>query len=106
MEDKDGVYGYATCKYSSFYIGGSYTDYTLHISRYSGSGLRDGLTYNNGFKFSTKDNDNDHHLIVQLDIMVDGGMEIVIFLILMVTMIILHNQKMLPGIIAVHVSLK
>ena len=32
MEDKDGVYGYAKyVVYSSFYIGGSSNDYTLHI---------------------------------------------------------------------------
>ena len=58
MKDKDGVYGYA--KYSLFYIGGSSTDYTLHISGYSGpSGVGDSLAHHNGQKFSTKDNDND-----------------------------------------------
>ena len=60
MKDKDGVYGYA--KYSSFYIGGSSTDYTLHVSGYSGpSEVGDSLAYHNGYKFSTKDNDNDPH---------------------------------------------
>ena len=60
MNDTDGVYGYA--KYSSFYIGGSSTDYTLHVSGYSGpSEVGDSLTYHNGHKFSTKDNDNDPH---------------------------------------------
>ena len=58
MKDKDGVYGYAN--YSSFYIGGSSTDYTLHISGYSGpSNVGDSLAYHNGQKFTTKDNDND-----------------------------------------------
>ena len=58
MKDKDGVYGYA--KYSLFYIGGSSTDYTLHISGYSGpSEVGDSLAYHNGQKFTTKDNDND-----------------------------------------------
>ena len=58
MKDKDGVYGYAN--YSSFYIGGSSTDYTLHISGFSGSsGVGDSLAFHNGQKFSTKDNDND-----------------------------------------------
>ena len=58
MKDKDGVYGYA--KYSSFYIGGSSTDYTLHISGYYGpSNVGDSLAYHNGQKFTTKDNDND-----------------------------------------------
>ena len=60
MRDKDGVYGYA--KYSSFYIGGSSTDYTLHISGYSGpSNVGDSLAYHNNNKFSTKDNDNDNY---------------------------------------------
>ena len=59
MKDKDGVYGYA--KYSSFYIGSSSTDYTLHVSGFSGSsGVGDSLDYHNGQKFSTKDNDNDN----------------------------------------------
>ena len=58
MKDKDGVYGYA--KYCPFYIGGSSTDYTLHISGYSGpSEVGDSLDYHNGQKFTTKDNDND-----------------------------------------------
>ena len=58
MEDKEGVYGYA--EYSSFYISGSSTDYTLHISGYSGSsGVGDSLAYHNGRKFTTKGNDND-----------------------------------------------
>ena len=59
MEDKDGVYGYA--KYSSFYIGGSSTDYTLHISGYSGpSNVGDSLAGgHNGQTFTNKDNDND-----------------------------------------------
>ena len=46
-------------KYSSFYIGGSSTDYTLHVSGFSGSGVEDALAYHNGYKFTTKDNDND-----------------------------------------------
>ena len=48
--------GYAS--YSTFYIGGSTTDYIFHISGYS-STARDFLTYNNLKKFTTKDNDND-----------------------------------------------
>ena len=60
MKDKDGASGYA--KYSSFYIGGSSTDYTLHISGYSGpSEVGDSLAYHNDNKFSTKDNDNDNY---------------------------------------------
>ena len=62
MNYENGVYGYA--KYSSFYIGGSTTDYTLHISEYSGSSSAgDALTYHNGYKFTTKDNDNDSYYL-------------------------------------------
>ena len=58
MKDQGGVYGYA--KYSSFYIGSSSTDYTLQISGYSGpSNVGDSLAYSNGYRFTTKDNDND-----------------------------------------------
>ena len=58
MKDKDDVYGYA--KYSLFYIGGSSTDYALRIAGYSGSSeVGDSLTYHDGQKFTTKDNDND-----------------------------------------------
>ena len=46
-------------KYSSFYVGGSSTYYTLHVSGFRGSGVADALAYHNGHKFSTKDNDND-----------------------------------------------
>ena len=56
MRDKSGVKGYA--KYSTFYIGGSTTDYTLHVSGYSGN-VGDSLGYHNLRKFTTKDNDND-----------------------------------------------
>ena len=59
MRDEDGVNRYA--KYSSFYIGGSSTDYTLHVSGYSGSYCVIDLTHHNGNKFTTKDNDNDLH---------------------------------------------
>ena len=56
MRDENNATRYA--KYSSFYIGGSSTDYTLHISGFSGFGFGDG-TNHNGQKFSTKDDDND-----------------------------------------------
>ena len=56
MKDKDGNSAYAS--YSTFYIGGSTTDYTLHVSGYSGT-AGDSLGYHNLMKFSTKDNDND-----------------------------------------------
>ena len=47
---------YAT--YSNFHIGGSATDYTLHVNGYIGT-AGDSLQYHNLRKFSTKDNDND-----------------------------------------------
>ena len=56
MRDKDGNNAYAN--YSTFYIGGSTTDYTLHVSGYSGT-AGDSLAYHNLMKFTTKDNDND-----------------------------------------------
>ena len=56
MRDNNNNKGYAS--YSTFYIGGSTTDYTLHVSRYSGT-TRDSLKYHNLMKFTTKDNDND-----------------------------------------------
>ena len=56
LGDFEGNTSYA--QYSSFYIGGSSTDYTLHVSGYSGT-TEDALTYHHGSKFTTKDNDND-----------------------------------------------
>ena len=58
MKDKDGNSAYAS--YSTFYVGGSTTDYTLHVSGYSGT-AGDSLTYHNLMKFSTNDHDNDNH---------------------------------------------
>ena len=49
MRDNNGNTSYAS--YSTFYIGGSTTNYTLHVSGYSGT--------DNLMKFTTKDNDND-----------------------------------------------
>ena len=56
MRDKNGNSAYAS--YSTFYIGGSTTDYTLHVSGYNGT-AGDCLAYHNLMKFTTKDNDND-----------------------------------------------
>ena len=56
MRDKNNSKGYAS--YSTFYIGGSTSDYTLHVSEYSGT-AGDSLAYHNLMKFSTKDDDND-----------------------------------------------
>ena len=58
MRDKIGVKRYAN--YSTFYIGGSTTEYTLHVSGYSGT-AGDSLTYHNLMKFSTRNNDNDQY---------------------------------------------
>ena len=52
--DKNNNNRYAS--YCTFYIGGSTTDYTPHVSGYSG---RDSLSYHNLLKVTTKDNDND-----------------------------------------------
>ena len=56
LRDQSAVEAYA--QYSKFYIGGSTTDYTLHVSGYNGT-AGDSLAYHNLQKFSTKDNDND-----------------------------------------------
>ena len=46
-------------KYSSFSVGNSASKYALSVSGYSGN-LYDALTYHNGMKFSTPDQDNDN----------------------------------------------
>ena len=56
LKDYDNNTAYA--HYSSFYIGGSSTDYTLQVSGYSGT-AGDSMAHSNGYKFSTKDDDND-----------------------------------------------
>ena len=58
MRDRNGSSAYAS--YSTFYIGGSTIDYTLHVSGYSGS-AGDSLGEHNLMKFTTKDNDNDRN---------------------------------------------
>ena len=57
MRDKDGNSAYAS--YSTFYIGSSATDYTLHVSGYSGTAGDSLISWHHLMKFSTKDNDND-----------------------------------------------
>ena len=54
------AYGYRYALYNSFYIDGPSTDYTLHVSGYSGT-AGNAMGYNNIGKFSTKDNENDIH---------------------------------------------
>ena len=56
MRNKNNNSAYAS--YSTFYIGGSTTDYILHVSGYSGT-AGDSLAYHNLRTFSTKDDDND-----------------------------------------------
>ena len=46
-------------KYSSFSVGNSASKYALSVSGYSGN-LYDSLSYHNGMKFSTPDQDNDN----------------------------------------------
>ena len=79
---KNNNKGYAS--YSTFYIGGSTTDYNLHVSGYSVT-ARDSVKYYNLMKFTTKDNDNDagnwhSSVIVQLNLLVHGGIITVITL--------------------------
>ncbi|XP_062593573.1 fibrinogen C domain-containing protein 1-B-like [Saccostrea cucullata] len=52
----DGEQAYAV--YSTFYIGDEDNKYTLTVSGYNGT-ASDSLSYNNGMKFTTKDQDND-----------------------------------------------
>ena len=62
IDMRDGYGVHINVTYSSFYIGSSSTDYTLHISGFSGSsGVGDSLDYHNGQKFTAKDNDNDNY---------------------------------------------
>ena len=56
MRNKNGNSAYAS--YSTFYIGGSTTNYRLHVSGYRGV-AGDSLAYHNLMEFSTKDNEND-----------------------------------------------
>ena len=56
MRDFDGNSAYA--KYTSFSVGDSASKYILSVSGYSGT-AGDSLTYHNGQRFSTRDQDND-----------------------------------------------
>ena len=47
-------------KYSYFSVGDSASMYTLSVSGYSGNAGYDGLSYHNGMKFTTLDQDNDN----------------------------------------------
>ena len=56
LGDWSGATAYA--KYSSFGVGDSVSIYKLTVSGYSGT-AGDSLTYHNGMKFTTNDQDND-----------------------------------------------
>ena len=60
MRDKDGNSAYAS--YSTFYIGGSTTDYALHVSGNSGT-AGNSLYYNKLKRFSTNNTDNDENSV-------------------------------------------
>ena len=56
MQDFDGNSRYA--QYANFSVGDSVSKYTLSVSGYSGT-AGDSLTFHNGFKFTTRDQNND-----------------------------------------------
>ncbi|CAG2228957.1 Angiopoietin-related protein 1,Ficolin-1-A,Ryncolin-1,Tenascin-N,Angiopoietin-related protein 7,Ficolin-3,Fibroleukin,Ficolin-1,Ficolin-1-B,Angiopoietin-4,Tenascin-R,Ryncolin-2,Techylectin-5B,Microfibril-associat ed glycoprotein 4,Fibrinogen-like protein A,Ryncolin-3,Angiopoietin-2,Tenascin-X,Ficolin-2,Tenascin,Angiopoietin-related protein 2,Ryncolin-4 [Mytilus edulis] len=58
LTDFEGNSGYA--KYSKFSVGNASTQYKLEVGGYEGN-LGEGLQYNNGKSFSTKDRDNDRY---------------------------------------------
>uniref|UniRef100_A0A8C9XU48 Microfibril associated protein 4 n=1 Tax=Sander lucioperca TaxID=283035 RepID=A0A8C9XU48_SANLU len=57
MEDFEGQKAFA--RYSSFKIDHVYFNYKLHVSGFTNGGAGDSLTYHNGMKFSTFDQDLD-----------------------------------------------
>ena len=46
-------------EYRTFLVLSEQTNYTLHVSGYSGNAGRDALSYDNGMMFTTYDRDND-----------------------------------------------
>ncbi|XP_062579144.1 fibroleukin-like, partial [Saccostrea cucullata] len=56
LQSFDGAEAYA--QYSTFYVGDEDSKFKLTVSGYSGT-AGDSLTYNNGYEFTTKDQDND-----------------------------------------------
>ena len=58
LADFEGLFSYAA--YSIFSVGNSGTGYKLFVGGYSGTG-GDGMAYQNGQSFSTKDHDVDQH---------------------------------------------
>ena len=49
--------------YQLFQVGGAETNYVLTIGEGQGTGAPDGMAYQNGSPFSTRDRDNDDHSI-------------------------------------------
>ena len=58
LGDFDGNTRYA--QYTTFSVGDNTTEYTLTVGGYSGT-AGDSLTWHNGRKFATRDNDNDYN---------------------------------------------
>ncbi|XP_019853442.1 PREDICTED: fibrinogen C domain-containing protein 1-like isoform X3 [Amphimedon queenslandica] len=58
LGDFEGNTRYAN--YSTFNVSDGSTEYTLTVGGYSGT-AGDSLTYNNGWRFTTRDNDNDQN---------------------------------------------
>uniref|UniRef100_A0A1X7TZ40 Fibrinogen C-terminal domain-containing protein n=1 Tax=Amphimedon queenslandica TaxID=400682 RepID=A0A1X7TZ40_AMPQE len=57
LGDFEGNTAYAN--YSTFSVSDGSTEYILTVGGYSGT-AGDSLTYHNGYRFTTRDNDNDH----------------------------------------------
>ena len=57
MQDFEGNSRYA--QYSNFTVGNSASRYTLSVTGYSGTAGDSLISYHNGHKFSTRDQDND-----------------------------------------------
>ena len=57
MQRTDGVWASAT--YSHFRVESNITKYKLRLGQYKGGAAYNGFAYNDGFEFSTKDQDND-----------------------------------------------
>ncbi|XP_062616953.1 fibroleukin-like isoform X2 [Saccostrea cucullata] len=61
LQSFDGDTAYA--EYSTFYVVDEYSKYKLTVSGFSGT-AGDSMTYNNGYRFTTKDQDNDGYSVV------------------------------------------
>ena len=70
MQDFEGNAIYA--QYTNFTVGDSVSKYTLSVTGYSGT-AGDSLTGHNGYKFSTRDQDNDVHSSASCAQVHEGG---------------------------------